>query len=86
MKDGNVGTGEAAQSFQYNFEPTTATSNTEVDFTWELAAECSTMQFRYTCMANWQYNGKGALAAPNAGTMRIAGAEGTSPIFEVVTE
>ena len=69
----------------YNFEPTTdSATNSLVDFTWTLAAPCGNMQFRYTCMSNWQYNGKGALAAPNGGTCRIAGAAGTSPVFEVV--
>ena len=86
LTETTVGEGDAAQTFQYNFEPTTATTNSEVDYTWTLAADCSKMQFRYTCMANWQANGKGALPAPNGGTCRIAGAEGTSPIFEVVAD
>ena len=86
LKEATVGEGDAAQTFQYNFEPVTASSNSQVDFTWTLAADCSKMQFRYTCMANWQYNGTGALPAPNGGTCRIAGAAGTSPIFEVVAE
>ena len=85
LKDGEVGEGEAHQTFQYNFEPTTASSNTLVDFTWTLAADCDNMQFRYTCMADYTA-GNAILPAPNGGTCRIAGAEGTSPIFEVVTE
>jgi len=74
----------------YNFTPAKATPDSVVDYTWTLAKACTTMQFRYTCMANWQANGKGALAAPNGGTCRIAGASATdtaastSPIFEVV--
>lgn len=74
------------QTFMYNFEPTTATSNSLVDHTWVLAADCSNMQFRYTCMANYQFNGNGPLEAPNGGTCRIAGAAGTSPIFEVLAD
>lgn len=66
---------------KYNFMPVKSTPNSLVDFTWELAAPCTTMKFRYTCAGN---SSKGApLAAPNGGTCRIAGAEGTSPIFEV---
>lgn len=87
LQETTVGTGEAAQTFQYNFEPSTDSKNNSViDFTWTLAADCSNMQFRYTCMANWQANGKGALANPNGGTCRIAGDATTSPVFEVVVE
>ena len=86
VKDGSVGEGDAVQNFQYNFEPTKNTSNSKVDVTWTLASATKTPMFRYMCMANWQYNGNGALEAPNGGTCRIAGADGTSPIFEVVEE
>ena len=86
VKDGSVGEGDAVQNFKYNFEPTTKTSNSTVEVTWTLAAATKTPMFRYTCMANWQANGNGALEAPNGGTCRIAGAAGTSPVFEVVEE
>lgn len=67
---------------KYNLMPETSTPNSVIDVTWALAAPCKVMQFRYTCAGN---SSKGAaLAAPNGGTSRIAGAEGTSPIFEVV--
>lgn len=70
-------------SVEYNFMPSTkSTANSIVDFTWTLAKPCKIMQFRYKCMANW--NKDGALAAPNGGTCRIAGAAGTSPVFRVV--
>jgi hypothetical protein len=70
-------------SVEYNFMPSTkSTANSIVDFTWTLAKPCKIMQFRYRCMANW--NKDGALAAPNGGTCRIAGAAGTSPVFRVV--
>lgn len=77
---------ETGTNAQYNFiEPT---SNATVDETWTLAKACTTMQFRMRCVANWQSNGKGALAAPNGGTCRLASDTadllGTSPVFEVV--
>ena len=78
--------GDTGTSAEYNFvEPT---SNATVDVTFSLAASCTEMQFRMVCVANWQANGNGALAAPNGGTCRLAAEaadlEGTSPIFEVV--
>lgn len=72
------------ETVSYNLEPTTKTSNSLVDATWTLAKPCTVMKFRYRCVAN--YNKDGALAAPNGGTCRIAGAAGTSPIIKVVTE
>lgn len=72
------------ETVSYNLEPTTKTSNSLVDATWTLAKPCTVMKFRYRCVAN--YNKDGALAAPNGGTCRIAGAAGTSPVFKVVTE
>ena len=43
------------------------------------------IEFRFVCAANWQASGKGALAKPNGGTMRWAGA-GTadSPRIQIV--
>ncbi len=77
---------ETGTNAQYNFiEPT---SNATVEGTFTLAAACTVMQFRMRCVANWQSNGKGALAAPNGGTCRLAAdaadLAGTSPVFEVV--
>ena len=72
------------ETVRYNFTPSkNSKKNSIVDFTWTLAAPCTDMQFRYRCMANWTA-GNAALPAPNGGTCRIAGAEGTSPVFEVV--
>lgn len=68
---------------QYNFTPTKETSNTKVDFTWTLAKACTTMKFRYSCVANCAYDGV-AYDGLNKGTCRIAGAAGTSPVFKVV--
>ncbi|MDR2653317.1 MAG: hypothetical protein LBC68_13610 [Prevotellaceae bacterium] len=42
------------------------------------------VQFRFRCIVNWRAQG-GALAAPNTGTSRIAGAaDGTSPVISLV--
>ena len=77
MKTVTIGGAE----IKYNFMPVKTSDNSLVDFTWTLAAPCSTMKFRYTCAGN---SSAGApLAAPNAATCRIAGAAGTSPVFEV---
>lgn len=79
---------ETGNNVQYNF--INPTSNAEVEHTWTLAKPCTEMQFRMRCVANWQSNGKGALASPNGGTVRLASAAvdgeyvSTSPVFEVV--
>lgn len=87
LQDGQVGEGAAQQSFKYNFEPTTKSSNSTVDVTWTLAADCSNMQFRYKCVANWSADTTiGAHEKMGTFTCRIAGAAGTSPIFEVLPE
>lgn len=70
---------------QYNFEPTKESTNSKVDVTWTLAKPCTVMKFRYSCVANYTWEGK-IPDGPNKGTTRIAGAEGTSPIFKVVRE
>lgn len=80
MKTATIG----SETVSYNLEPTTKTSNSTVNATWTLAKPCTVMKFRYRCVAN--YNKDGALAAPNGGTCRIAGAVGTSPVIKVVTE
>ncbi len=38
-----------------------------------------TLRIRFTCVANWQGNGKGALTAPNGGTHRWSGAIENGP-------
>ena len=81
VKEADIPSGKVS----YNFEPTNASSNSKVDVTWALAKPCTEMKFKYSCVAN--YSIKGApLTAPNNHTCRIAGKEGTSPIFKVVTE
>lgn len=76
---------ETGTGAKYNFiEPT---SNVAVEANWTLAAPCREPKFRMRCVANWQANGSGALAAPNGGTCRIAdnddGKEDAGPVFEV---
>ncbi len=70
---------------EYNFA--NAKSNVKVDHTWTLSKACTTMMFRYRCVANYTL-GKKVLAAPNGGTCRLASDTddlvGTSPVFEVV--
>ena len=77
---------ETGTGAKYNFiEPT---SNVAVEANWTLAAPCREPKFRMRCVANWQANGSGALAAPNGGTCRIAdnddGKEDAGPVFEVL--
>ncbi len=74
-----------SETVSYNFEPVTTTKNSTVNATWTLVQPCTVMQFRYKCVAN--YNAKNTvLDAPNGGTCRIAGADGTSPVFRVVRD
>lgn len=76
---------ELAGNVSYNFEPTDQTSNSKVNVTWALAKPCTKMMFRYSCAANYTLAGAPAAGLDNH-TNRIAGKEGTSPIFKVVTE
>lgn len=74
-----------SETVSYNFEPVTTTKNSTVNATWTLVQPCTVMQFRYRCVAN--YNAKNTvLDAPGGGTCRIAGADGTSPVFRVVRD
>ena len=81
LQTATVGT----ETISYNFSPTTKTSNSAVDVTWTLAKPCTVMKFKYSCVANCPADGK-EYAGVNGGTVRIAGAVGTSPVFKVVTE
>lgn len=71
------------QSFQYNFIPGNS-DNSTVSITWTLAADCAKQMFRYTCVSKESFDG--VLEAPSGSTCRIAGAAGTSPVFEVLEE
>ena len=57
------------------------TSDVEITETFVLpeAVADGTLRIRFTCVANWQGNGKGALAAPNGGTHRWSGTAETGP-------
>ena len=56
------------------------TSDVQLTETFRLPATAEgTLQIRFTCVANWQGNGKGALAAPNGGTHRWSGTAETGP-------
>jgi hypothetical protein len=59
-------------------------TNVEVDTMVTLTAPTKDIKFRMLCVANAQANGGAALEKPNGGTCRIAGAEGTSPVIQVV--
>ncbi|MBR0083803.1 MAG: BACON domain-containing protein [Bacteroidales bacterium] len=76
---------ETGTNARYNF--INPTSNVAVECSWKLAAPCREPMFRMRCVANWQSNGKGALANPNGGTCRIADndddGEDAGPVFEV---
>ena len=76
---------ETGTNAQYNF--INPTSNVAVECYWKLAVPCREPMFRMRCVANWQSNGKGALANPNGGTVRIADndddGEDAGPVFEV---
>ena len=81
------GTTAAGEKVQYNVMMNAdGNTNVHVDCTVTYSAPVSNVQFRMLCLANDQAQGKGALAKPNGGTSRIAGAEGTSPVIKVVTE
>ena len=81
------GTTAAGEKVQYNVMMNAdGNTNVHVDCTVTYSAPVSNVQFRMLCLANDQAQGNGALEAPNGGTCRIAGADGTSPIIKVVTE
>lgn len=71
---------------QYNLE--VKSKNINIDETVTLPAALPAgfvLQMRIRCAANWQANGKGALPAPNGGTMRFAGATAEdSPRIKIV--
>ena len=81
------GTTAAGEKVQYNVMMNAdGNTNVHVDCTVTYSAPVSNVQFRMLCLANDQAQGNGALAEPNGGTCRIAGAVGTSPVIKVVTE
>ena len=57
------------------------TSDIEISESFKLpeAVADGTLRIRFTCVANWQGNNKGALPAPNGGTHRWSGAVDNGP-------
>ena len=64
-------------SVQYNLNHNN-TDNFNVEFVAMTVADMTTFQVRQTCVENAQASGKGALPAPNGGTVRLKG-EALSP-------
>ena len=82
-----TGTTKAGETVEYNVMMNAdGSTNVHVNCTVTYSAPVSDVKFRMLCLANDQAQGNGALAKPNGGTSRIAGAAGTSPIIKVVTE
>ena len=73
--------GETEYNIQMNSDGKT---NVEVDATFTLAKAVKEVQFRMRGVTIEQASGNGPLEKPNGGTCRIAGAEETSPVFEVL--
>ena len=75
-------------TFTYNVELMNTTAK-NIDFKFTLTAPSDEIAVRITCVANAQANGKGALGAPNGGTIRLQGEDsgaGLSPLIELVSE
>ena len=69
---------ETGTSAQYTHIAPTGDEEISESFTLPAVAD-GTLRIRFTCVANWQGNGKGALAAPNGGTHRWSGTAETGP-------
>lgn len=83
----STGTTSTGETVEYNVKMNAdGSTNVHVDCTVTYSSPVSEVKFRMLCLANDQAQGKGALAKPNGGTCRIAGAAGTSPVIQVVTE
>ncbi len=72
---------EGQGTITYNVELMN-TDELPVEFTFVTTAATKEIAIRSTCAANAQASGKGPLAAPNGGTVRLKGA-GKSPFIEV---
>lgn len=70
---------ETGTSAQYTHIAPTSDEEISESFTLPQAVADGTLRIRFTCVANWQGNGKGALAAPNGGTHRWSGTAETGP-------
>ena len=75
------------KTFEYNIMMyPDGKTNVTVNTTVKLTVPTTDFKFRMLCVANDRADGNGPLSSPNAGTCRIAGAEGTSPVIKVVTD
>ena len=70
---------ETCKSAQYTHIAPTADVELDESFILPAAVTDAHLKIRFTCVANWQGNGSGALAAPNGGTHRWSGAEANGP-------
>ena len=70
---------ETGTNAQYTHIAPTSDVEISESFTLPEAVADGTLRIRFTCVANWQGNGKGALAAPNGGTHRWSGTAETGP-------
>lgn len=57
-------------------------TNVQVDAEVTIKKNMENCQFRFRCMANWQANGKGALATRNGGTARLSVTDKESDEFQ----
>ena len=70
---------ETGTSAQYTHIAPTSDGQLDESFILPAAIQDKHLKIRFTCVANWQGNGSGALTAPNGGTHRWAGAETNGP-------
>jgi hypothetical protein len=70
---------ETGTNAQYTHIAPSSDVEISESFKLPVAVADGTLQIRFTCVANWQGNGKGALAAPNGGTHRWSGAADNGP-------
>lgn len=79
-RDGNtwkpvseVKTASNAGNAEYTHALTADDQTIDFTVTYSEGIEDGKVEFRFTCAANWQANGSGALAARNGGTVRFSG-------------
>ena len=81
----NINEKEAASGIDYNVVmEADGNTNVTVEAEFTLVKATKEVQFRMRCVRMDQANGNDPIDAVNGGTCRIAGAEGTSPIFEIL--
>lgn len=65
-------TSEPGSEISYTHTMIDPSTNITVNTTVAYTSDTDICEFRFVCAANWQLNGKGALAARNGGTARLA--------------